>query len=44
LKLDYEGAKKAGLKPLIINREGKALADVETIGSLIELLNYLNDG
>lgn len=44
LKHDYEGAKRAGLKPLIINREGKALADVETIGSLIELLNYLKDG
>ena len=43
LKHDYEGAKRAGLKPLIINREGKALTGVETIGSLIELLNYFED-
>jgi len=44
LKHDYEGAKRAGLKPLIINREGKTLANVETIGSLIELLTYFEGG
>ncbi|NWF86834.1 HAD-IA family hydrolase [Candidatus Bathyarchaeota archaeon] len=44
VKHDYEGAKKAGLKPLIIDREGKVLADVETIRSLDELLYYFKDG
>jgi len=38
LKYDYEGAKKAGLRPLLINREGKTLADVKTITSLTEVL------
>lgn len=44
VKHDYEGAKKAGLKPLIIDREGKAITDVETIRSLAELLYYFKDG
>lgn len=38
LKYDYKGAKKAGLRPLLINREGKTLADVKTITSLTEVL------
>jgi len=40
IKHDYEGAKKAGLKALLINREGKSLANVETITSLTEVLRY----
>jgi len=38
VKSDYEGSKKAGLRPLLINREGKTLADVKTITSLTEVL------
>jgi phosphoglycolate phosphatase len=41
VKYDFEGAKKAGLRPLIINREAKASANVETIASLTELLDYI---
>jgi putative hydrolase of the HAD superfamily len=40
IKYDYEGAKQAGLKPLLINREKKALTNVEAITSLIEVLSY----
>jgi len=38
---DYEGAEKAGLRPLLINREGKTLADVKTITSLTEVLLFV---
>jgi putative hydrolase of the HAD superfamily len=41
VKHDYEGAKNAGFKPLLISREGKAPADVETIRILTELLHYV---
>jgi putative hydrolase of the HAD superfamily len=41
VKHDYEGAKNAGLKPLLISREGKAPANVEAIRSLTEILNYV---
>jgi putative hydrolase of the HAD superfamily len=41
VKYDYEGAKNAGLKPLLISREGKAPTGVETIRSLTELLHYV---
>jgi len=37
---DYEGAKRAGLKPLLIDREGKALQNVDSIKSLTEVLLY----
>lgn len=37
---DYQGAKRAGLKPLLISREGKVLADVDTIRCLTEVLSY----
>ncbi|MDH5483254.1 MAG: HAD family hydrolase [Candidatus Bathyarchaeota archaeon] len=40
IKYDYRGAKKAGLKPLLIHREGKALKNVETITNLAEVLSY----
>lgn len=41
IKYDYEGAKRAGLKPLIIDREGKAPANVDKISSLTEVLSFL---
>ena len=41
VKYDYEGAKGAGLKPLIIDREGKAPPNVDTIRSLTEVLSFL---
>ncbi|MGD8505545.1 MAG: HAD family hydrolase [Candidatus Bathyarchaeota archaeon] len=41
VKQDYEGAEKAGLKPLLIDREGKTPANVETIRSLTEVLSYI---
>ena len=37
---DYEGAKRAGLKPLLINREGKTLENVDSIQNLAEVLLY----
>lgn len=41
LKYDYEGAKKAGLKPLLIDREGKSSENVETIRNLTEVLQLV---
>lgn len=41
LKYDYEGAKRAGLKPLLIDREGKAPANAEKIKSLTDVLKLL---
>jgi len=41
VKSDYEGAKRAGLKSLLINRERKPSAHVEAITSLTELLHYV---
>jgi putative hydrolase of the HAD superfamily len=41
VEYDYEGAKRVGLKPLLINREGTAHEGVETIKSLPELLVYV---
>ncbi len=37
---DYEGAKRAGLKSLLIDREGKASPNVESIRTLAEVLLY----
>lgn len=37
---DYEGAKRAGLKPLLINREGETLENVDSIQNLVEVLLY----
>jgi putative hydrolase of the HAD superfamily len=37
---DYEGSKKAGLKPLFIDRKGRDLNNVDSITSLTEVLNY----
>jgi len=41
VKYDYEGAEHAGLKPLLIDREGKASESVETIRSLSEVLLHV---
>lgn len=41
VEYDYEGARKAGLKPLIISREGRAPANVKIINNLTELLLYV---
>jgi putative hydrolase of the HAD superfamily len=41
LKYDYKGAKRAGLKPLLIDREAKSSENVETISSLIEVLQHV---
>ena len=38
---DYEGARKAGLKPILIDRDGKGLANVNSIRHLTELLKYV---
>lgn len=41
VKYDYEGAKGAGLKPLIIDREGKAPPNVDAVRNLTEVLSFL---
>jgi len=41
VKYDYEGAKKAGLKPLLIKREGRASENIDSIRSLTEVLSYV---
>ncbi|MGC9346001.1 MAG: HAD family hydrolase [Candidatus Bathyarchaeales archaeon] len=43
VKYDYEGAKKAGLRPLFIDREGKTSKNIETIRSLTEVLLYVQN-
>lgn len=40
IERDYQGAERAGLKPLLIDRVGKASKDVDSIGSLLEILRY----
>jgi len=41
IEYDYEGARKAGLKPLLINRNGNAPANVDAIKSLTQVLQYV---
>lgn len=41
IEYDYEGAKGAGLRPFIIDREGKAPANVNTVRSLTDVLSFL---
>jgi len=41
LKEDYEGAKKTGLTPLLIDRDNVISSNVEKIRSLKEIMNYL---
>lgn len=43
VKNDYEGAEGAGMKPLIIDREGKAPSNVDKIESLTALLSLLDE-
>jgi len=38
---DYEGAKRAGLKTLIIDRKGRDLKNAECINSLTEILSHI---
>jgi putative hydrolase of the HAD superfamily len=40
MERDYEGAKRAGLKPLIIDRKGRDLKNADWIKSLTEILHY----
>jgi len=40
MEKDYEGARKAGLKPLLIDREEKASKNVDSIKRLTEVLRY----
>ena len=42
LKYDYEGAEKAGIRPVLVNRNGDTLAGVETVRSLTEILKYVD--
>jgi len=37
---DYEGARRAGLRSLLIDRRGKALENVDAVRSLTEVLRY----
>jgi putative hydrolase of the HAD superfamily len=41
VKYDYQGAKNAGIKPLLISRNGKAPENIETITSLNDVLKHL---
>lgn len=41
LEEDYEGARKAGLKPLLIDRDNLMSSDVDRIRSLREITNHL---
>lgn len=41
VKYDYEGACKAGLKPILINRNGNTPANVAAIKSLTQILHYV---
>lgn len=38
---DYEGARKAGLKPILIDRNGKGFTNINSIKCLTELLKYV---
>jgi 2-haloalkanoic acid dehalogenase type II len=41
LKTDYEGAEKAGLNPLLINRNGEIRGKINRIRDLREVIRYL---
>ena len=41
LEYDYEGAKKAGLRPLLIDRDDVIHSKAEKIGNLKKIANYL---
>lgn len=41
VKYDYESAERAGLKPLLIDREGKVPEGIDAIRSLVEVLQYI---
>jgi 2-haloalkanoic acid dehalogenase type II len=41
IQYDFEGAKAAGLKPLLVDRNNKAIMSAQTIRSLAEVLAYV---
>lgn len=41
LKYDYEGAEKAGIRPVLVNRNGDVITGVETVRSLTEILKFV---
>lgn len=41
VRRDYEGSKRAGMKPLLINRYRNRPEDIESISKLTEILRYL---
>lgn len=43
LEIDYEGARNAGLKALLIDRENKVQKQVEKIRSLQEILAFIRE-
>jgi FMN phosphatase YigB (HAD superfamily) len=40
MERDYEGALKAGLKPLLIDRRRKGMKNVDSINDLTKVLDY----
>jgi len=38
---DYEGAKHAGIKAFVINRDGREIKNVQTLGSLADILTLI---
>jgi putative hydrolase of the HAD superfamily len=41
LEIDYKGAEKAGLRPLLIDRENKIRMHIRKVQNLREIINYL---
>lgn len=41
IQYDFEGAKAAGLKPLLVDRNNEAIMSAQTIRSLVEVLAYV---
>jgi 2-haloalkanoic acid dehalogenase type II len=42
LKYDYEGAEKAGMRAVLVSRNGDAPAGIETVKTLTEILEYVD--
>lgn len=42
IKYDYEGAKEAGMKTVLISRDGDAPVGVESVTNLTEILKYID--
>jgi putative hydrolase of the HAD superfamily len=41
LERDYQGAQRIGMRAIMINRKGKPIADVKSITSLRQILDFL---